>query len=198
MNKEEIQRKVDELGPWHYCHILPHGVSTGSSPVQVESEKLQLLVAAGAFPKSVYKRVLDLGANSGLISMWFVDHKGSTVTAVEAGTKFYPQLEFAVHIKGYAGKVIPVNADVTEPFIDEYNGKYDLVLNLGMMHHIAAPKHSAVYVMMLEALKPGGLAVVQTKTDQFVIQRLRSAGFRNIKQVDGYAQGDRLAWAATK
>jgi precorrin-6B methylase 2 len=198
MNKEELQRKVAELGPWHYCHILPYGVSTGSSPVQVESEKLQLLVDAGVFPDPVYERVMDLGANSGLISMWFADHKGSTVTAVEAGTKFYPQLEFAVEVKGYAGRVFPVNADVTEPFLDEYNGEYDLVLNLGMMHHIAVPKHSVVYDMMLAALKPGGLVVVQTKTDQFVMQRLRSAGFRDIKQVTGYAQGDRLAWTAMK
>lgn len=200
MDRKELQRRVDELSPWHYCHIFPYGISTGDSPVPVQSEKLKLLLSAGALPADRYRQVLDLGANSGLISMWFVDNKGSTVMAVENSAQWpnaYEQLELAVEVKGYTSKVLPVEADMTEPFLKE-GAEFDLVLNLGVLHHIPQPKHSVVYDLMCSALKPGGLIVIQTKNDQKVLQRLRQAGFKKIKQVAGYAQGDRLAWTATR
>ena len=100
MNKEELQRKVDELGPWHFCFQFPHGVVTGTSKPD-HYEKIDVMVKAGAFSRPVYPQVLDLGANAGIISMWFVKNKASTtVLAVERGEKYYPQLEFAVRMKG--------------------------------------------------------------------------------------------------
>jgi 2-polyprenyl-3-methyl-5-hydroxy-6-metoxy-1,4-benzoquinol methylase len=202
MDKKTLEAKVKELGPWHYCHILPHGVSTGDSAVPVQSEKLMLLVQAGVFSEDAYPEVMDLGANSGLISMWFADNKGSKIVAVENDDRFYRQLEFAVSNKGYTGKVYPVRADVASRGFYEgqtqTHAAYDLILNLGLMHHVPAPKHERVYIMMFNTLKPGGVVVVQTKNDQMVAQRLKEAGFSNIKKVASYSQGDRSAWTATK
>lgn len=193
--KDELQKLVDELRPWHYCHIFPYGISTGSVNIPVESEKLQLLLDAAAFPKVTYPAVLDLGANSGLISMWFVGHKSSHVLAVENDERFYKQLELAIRAKDYEGKIVPLFADATT---EDFGVKqFDLVLNLGLMHHIDSELHSDVYDSCYEALKPGGDIVVQTIHNQNVPKRLKEAGFRVVK-VEGYAQGDRLAWVGTR
>lgn len=197
MTTEELKRRVDELRPWHYCHIFPGGISTGDSSVPVQSEKLMLLVQAEVFSEPKYSQVLDLGSNSGLIAMWFADHKSSNVWCVENDLRFYAQLELAIEAKGYADQLFPLRDDVTQLVFKE-GEEFDLILNLGLMHHIPQPKHAVVYETMFSVLRPGGLVVVQTKRDQAVLQHLRQAGFEQVHKVEGYVQGDRFAWTATK
>ena len=197
MNRVELAQRVKDLGPWHYCHIFEHPdgpVSTGSSMVPVQSEKLLLMAQAGAFPRTEYPMVLDLGANSGLISMWFVDNKNSRVVAVESGAKYYPQLEFAIKTKGY-DRIEPWKWDITKGKYGE--DEFDLVLFLGTMHHIAANKHSAIFKASYNSLVSGGSIAVQTVGTQPVMKRLKAAGFVDRRQLP-YSQGDRLAWTAKK
>jgi len=195
-SKDELQRKVDELQPWHYCHILPYGISTGCSNVPVQSEKLLLLDKCGVFPDPTYPEVLDLGANSGLIGMWFVDNKQSHVIAMENDDRFYPQLELAVGAKGYSSKIVPLRYDVTKGNYGE--NLYDLVLFLGVMHYLHSQAQSVVFEASYASLKVGGTMVVQTTKDMFVLQRLKAAGFKNCKRIKDYEQGDRLAWSGDK
>lgn len=195
MTKDELQRAVDALRPWHYCHIFPYGISTGDSAVPVQSEKLTLLLQAGAFPEASYPKVLDIGSNSGLISMWFVDNKQSEVLAMENDERFYPQLELAIEAKGYTGKVTPLRYDVTK---GNYGTElYDLVLFLGVMHHLHPITHNVVFESAYAALKPGGAMVVQTIGTLLVLKHLKAAGFK-ARKLEGYSQGDRLAWIGVK
>lgn len=194
--KETLQRKVDELGPWHYCHKFPFGVVTGTSPPDGIGDKMSRLLQHNAFPRVSYQHVLDLGANSGIIDMWFADHKHSTVTAVEYGPKYYPQLELAVEVKGYSGKVIPLYKDIYT--CDFSVNKYDLILFLGTMHHIKPEKHRDVLVACLDALLPGGEIIVQTKTELPVLELLKDIGYAHYQKLYDFTEGGRSAWKATK
>lgn len=196
MDKLELQRKVDELGPWHYCHVLPFGVVTGDCTVEQTHPKLVELLRAGAFTRPTYPQVLDLGANSGIISMWFVDNKNSLVAAVEGGPKYYPQLEFVIDVKGYAGKVIPIYKDITSCNFGQSN-KYDLILFLGTLHHLKPDTHKKILNACLEALLPGGEIVVQTKSDLLVESMLDEIGFLGVRRLSTNWH-DRAAWFAFK
>lgn len=203
MDKTQLQAMVDELQPWHYCHQFPYSIVTGTSSPGL-NEKLNLMMAANAWPKPGYGRVLDLGANSGAFSMWFADNKGSTVVAVEYTTgmaephfaKAYQQLCLTVAVLGYDGRILPWNKNILEG--DYGQAEYDLIIFLGVLHHCGAPYHGVIFESCYNALKVGGDIVIQTKPDQFVPQKLRTAGFNDIHQLDGYEQGGRLAWLATK
>lgn len=201
MDRNTLQALVDELQPWHYCHQFPYGIVTGTSPPGY-NEKLELMTAANAWPKPEYKRVLDLGANSGAFSMWFADNKAAEVVAVEYSTgpehfhKAYKQLCLTVAMLGYEGRVLPWCKNVLEGDFGE--AEYDLIIFLGVLHHCGAPYHGVIFQSCYDALKGGGDIVVQTKPDQMVPQKLRTAGFHNIHQLPNYEQGGRLAWLASK
>lgn len=195
MTKDEIKRKIDELGPWHYNHII-QGVSTGSSGKEEIHAKLVQLLQAGAFSRIMYPKVLDLGSNSGIISMWFVDHKLSIVDAIEHGTKYYPQLEFAIEHKGYTNKINPFNRDIT---VGGYgHNKYDLILHLGVLHHLGkdeAKQHTIKESLI--ALVPGGEIVIQTRSDLPVEMWMKEIGFLDVKRLDTNWH-DRAAWSGIK
>ena len=194
--KEALQKKVDELGPWHYCHLFPFGVVTGTSIPDGIGEKMGRLLKHDAFPRPNYQYVLDLGANSGIIDMWFADNKFSTVTAVEFGPKYYPQLELAVEVKGYSGKIIPQYQDIYT--CDFGVNKYDLILFLGTMHHLSSDKHRDVLKACLDALLPGGEIIVQTKTELPVLEMFTNIGYVHYKKLYDFSKGGRSAWKAMK
>lgn len=193
MTKEEIQQSVDALAPWHYNHIFPFGISTGDSPVESIHPKLAELLRVGAFTRKVYPYVLDLGANSGLISMWFADNKQSKVVAVEGNPRYYQQLELAVMLKGYDDKVIPDCKDLHN--LDFAEGiKYDLVLLLGTLHHIKPELHLPVLKACFQACAPAGEIIVQTVNTLPVDKLLIEAGFIAVHKLEGTAWHDRAAW----
>jgi 2-polyprenyl-3-methyl-5-hydroxy-6-metoxy-1,4-benzoquinol methylase len=196
MNRDELQAKVDELGPWHYCHQLQHGVVTGTSNPDTLPEKMDFFFRVNAFDRPVYPRVLDLGANSGIISMWFADNKHSTVDAIELGPKYYPQLELAVEQKGYAGKVVPKYEDIR--LCEFGKSEYDLVLFLGTMHHIGEEFRVKILQACMEALLPSGQIVVQTKTELPVLEMLDQVGFLFAEKLFDMPGYERSAWKAQK
>lgn len=196
MNREEIQHRVEELQPWHYNHILPYGISTGISPVEETHPKLVQLLNAGAFQRKMYPRVLDLGANSGLISMWFVNNRSSHVTAIEGNDRYYQQLELAIELKGYAGKIKPVKQDIT---LASYGGnEFDLILYLGTMHHLKPEHHLNTLIGCHNALLPAGEIVVQTDSTLPVDLMLKDAGFVLVRELTGTGWHDRTAWMGMK
>lgn len=194
MTPYEIRAEIDRLAPWHYNHVL-EGISTGDSLIEETHPKLVQLLHAGAFRRKVYQTVLDLGANSGLIAMWFVDNKQAQVMAIEGNPRYFQQLRLAINIKGYGGKIIPVEMDVTRAEFGK--DLYDLVLNLGLLHHLQEDYHLPVLKACHRALNPGGEIVVQTVDTLPVVELLSEAGFIGVEKLVTNWH-DRAAWLAMK
>jgi len=190
MTKFEIEEKIAELAPWHYCHIL-NGVSTGDSLIEVPHPKLVELLKAGAFSRKVYPKILDLGANSGLIAQWFCQNKSSLVDAIEGHPKYFEQLRLVIKVKNLPIKAI--KKDIHEGDFGE--NTYDLVLFLGVMHHLKDDPGVRIYVLnqCRRALIPGGEIVVQTQSDLPVAEMMRDAGFIGIEKLKTNWH-DRSAW----
>lgn len=197
MTKEELSERVQDLGEWHHCHKFPYGIITGQPPGDhMPGMKMTRLIQSGAFPKPSYPKVLDLGANSGIISMWFVDNKHSHVVAVERGERYFPQLELAVEVKGYRGKIECRNEDIYDAEYGE--NLYDLVLLLGVLHHMNSEVHLEILQACRRALKFGGEMVLETRTAIPGTQLLTQAGFRRARKLYDDPSYGKSGWAAKK
>lgn len=190
----DVQQRIAELSPWHY-NLVIEGFSTGDSPVEFTHPKLVHLRHAGAFQRKIYPFVLDLGANSGAFSFWFADNTFSKVDAVEGHPRYFEQLEFATEYKGYHEKVIPIFKDVCQGGFG--SNHYDLVLCLGLLHHLPEPCQQNLLKECRRALIPGGEIVVQTDSKIDVNQLLIIAGFTNIRKLPTNWD-DRVAYEAQK
>jgi SAM-dependent methyltransferase len=189
--------KVKRMGPWHYCWELPEGVLTGDSAPNLLLEKMRIMLDNDAFSKPEYREVLDLGANSGFVSKWFADNKGSTVVAVEHAKHYFAQLQFIVEIYGLKHKICPVYEDVTNYKSWIYHDAFDLVLCLGLLHHIKEDEHANLLKACYGTTKLGGQIVVQTDHNLDVGNVLQSVGFRNVRSIYQHIS-ERSAWEATR
>jgi SAM-dependent methyltransferase len=160
--KDTLKARYEELSPWYHKHRFPFGV--GHTPDQEINQRVTRMIwrmdEHGAFPKLTYPQVLDLGANSGLLSMWFVDYKGSEVVAVENNDRHFAQLELAIEVKGYTGRIRPYKNDILTSIFGK--DKYDLVLLLGVMNLVPVERRQPLLETALRALKPGCSIAVQT------------------------------------
>lgn len=192
----EYKQAAENLGPWHYCWRLPDGTLTGTSAPNMLPDKMKYMLDAGGFSKPKYPEVLDVGANSGYISKWFADNRGSSVYSVEGGERFFNQLRFVVEVFNYATAIQPVYANIvnhTPP-----SSKFDLVLVLGVLHHIPQQHRVAVLKKCFDSMKQGAEIVVQTKSDMAVPDMLAQAGFSSIEHLCDMGHYNRTAWIAKK
>lgn len=191
---EEIRQKVEELGEWHYNFVLD-GVTTGESLIEFPHPKLVELLRAGAFSRKIYPRVLDLGSNSGLISQWFVQNKNSQVDAVEFHPKYFAQLELVIKVKALNIKAI--YKDIHEG--DFGKNEYDLVLLLGVMHHLQDDLEIRMKVLKdcVTSLLPGGELVIQTESSLPIAEMMRDVGLFGVEKFNTN-WSDRSAWFGFK
>ena len=197
MNKQEIQKRVDELRPWHFCFNLD-GVVTGTSTPD-NYEKLDIMTRAGAFARPVYRNVLDLGANAGIVSVWFAKHKHSKVTAVEGAEIFCEQLELVVEVKGYQDIIKVLRADLRSLSENTIGSKaYDCVLLLGVLHHIPEKDRQKLIDLCYSAVNHLGEVYIQTKTDIGTVEYMEQAGFYFIEEICDWPGQNRKAWRARK
>ena len=194
LTKIEVQQRIDELRPWHFCFRLQHGLITGTSKPDYY-EKIDIMTQAGAFSRPVYRKVLDLGANSGIVSVWFAQNRASKVLAVEAADVFYEQLEFAVSQKELGNKINTIRADITE---FEPTTLYDCVLLLGVLHHIPLDKRQSLIDMCYYSLGHLGEFYLQTKGAIGAEEYLKKAGFSVIERICEWPGQNRIAWRCTK
>ena len=107
--------------------------------------------------------VLDAGTGFGQYAYWLVDtFPNVDVTAVDVKDDYLARAQTFMAQTPYAGRVVFENADLTLPL--EYEDAFDLALSVDVMEHIEDDR--AVFRHVLAALKPGGVFIVNTPSDQ--------------------------------
>ena len=108
-------------------------------------------------------RVLDAGTGFGQYAYWLLDtFPNVTVTAVDIKDDYLERAQAFMAQTPYAGRVAFEKADLTLPL--EYADAFDLALSVDVMEHIEDDR--AVFRNVLAALKPGGVFIVNTPSDQ--------------------------------
>lgn len=198
-SREEVERKVRELGWWYHHFQLPSGVWTGDGqpPSYDPSERWQVI--APHVPDDLSgKTVLDVGGNSGYFSLQMKLRGAAKCVMVEPIVEFVDQARFVFSQFGVKVKV--VNEDV-HAYCLTTSERFDYVLFLGLFYHLKYP------VLVLDRLAE------MTKTRLFfqshiegppaegeqpgsALERedLQSPGFPRLSFVEGAYRGDLSNW----
>jgi len=138
MKKQDLQKKIKQLGPW-YQRISLDGIWTGRKrDVKETWNKIESF-----FPID-YKtsRILDLGCNAGFYSI-MAAKKGASVVGIEAELKFFNQ---AIFVKDYYEKLWKTKLDITYIHKDISDvdfislGKFDCIFALAVLYHVGNSK----------------------------------------------------------
>jgi tRNA (mo5U34)-methyltransferase len=143
MEPQELQRRIDEFSRWHYRFEFDGGVTTPiDDNVDMNRHEQRrryffeaLLKVNGGSLKGL--RVLDLGCNAGFWSLQAIEAGADFVLGVDGRQMHVEQANLVFEAKG----VDPSRFRFEEAniFTHEFAEKFDVVLCLGLMYHIAKP-----------------------------------------------------------
>ena len=159
LDKEALLRQIRRLAPWHHDVELPFGLRTVSGRRPVDQTRLtdlvryawpSLLDACGGSLRG--KRVLDVACTCGGFSIEAARSGADYVLGIDVVPKYIEQarlLARVLDLRQLEFKLMPV---------DEIEGKFDVVLNFGLLYHLENPVRS----MRAIACATAHLMVVET------------------------------------
>jgi len=139
MDKNELQKKIDELGPW-YQNITLDGIKTLRKR---DTEQAWKRIEGNFNIKFEGSRILDLGCNAGYYS-FMAAKRGASVIGIESLDRAFVQANF---LKSYYEELWETELDVT--FINKdisdidflSMGKFDYIFALAILYHIGNFKY---------------------------------------------------------
>jgi tRNA (mo5U34)-methyltransferase len=135
--REQITRRVRELGWWYQHFELPMGVFTGKGepPAYLPETRWQLIEPY--VPASLTgKTILDTGGNAGYFSIQMMKRGAKRCVLVEPFVEFSEQARFVVELHEFPIEVI--NQDV-HTFCLTTTERFDYVVFLGLFYHLKYP-----------------------------------------------------------
>lgn len=143
MLQDQIQRGIEELGPWFYAFDFGHGLSTTPAiPPQVaeiHATRLAMLESAvsGHFGTSASGiECLDIGCHEGFYSLAMARH-GMRVTGVDAREENLRRARFVTEAMGIDN--IAYRRGRVETLARDEGRSYPLTLFLGVLYHVEDP-----------------------------------------------------------
>jgi tRNA (mo5U34)-methyltransferase len=136
MNRDEILRKIDALGPWFHCIDLGDGIKTKTISVTGEEadhplgtwEKIRHCLPEDLSGKSV----LDVGCNAGFYAIEAKRRGATRVLGVDAQRRLINQARFGCGVLG-------LDIEYRKMSVYELSvcdlGQFDVTLALGLIYH---------------------------------------------------------------
>lgn len=143
LDPREIQRRVDELGPWvhafefdgvRYFDSVERPVYlAGTDHAGLRSRRTQPFY--DAFPQA--RRILELGALEAADTVPLASRPGTEIVAIEGRAENLRRAEFVVDLHGLTN-VRLVLADVEAGDLGAF-GRFDAVVCSGILYHVGRP-----------------------------------------------------------
>ena len=134
-SREEIQRRVDELGDWFHNLDL-NGVSTAPAHFLGDYPRAKWERFAGAIPADLRGRtVLDVGCNGGFYAIEMKRRGADRVVAVDSDPRYLAQARFAAEVSGVEIEFREMSV-YRLPSLEE---RFDIVLFMGVLYHLRYP-----------------------------------------------------------
>jgi ubiquinone/menaquinone biosynthesis C-methylase UbiE len=163
MLQDQIQRGIEELGPWFYAFDFGHGIATTPAiPPQVagiHSTRLNLLESAvsGHFGARVSGiECLDIGCHEGFYSLAMA-RQGMRVTGVDAREENLRRARFVAEAMGVDN--ITYRRGRVETLARDEARIYGLTLFLGVLYHVEDP----MLCLRQVAAVTGEMCVIETQ-----------------------------------
>ncbi len=155
MNRSDIQRRVEALGPWfHNIDLL--GVPTAPDHFLGDYPAAHWRTFENAIPWDLHGRsVLDIGCNAGFFSIQMKERGAARVVGVDSDERYLAQARFASSVLG---------ADIEFRQLTVYElgrlaERFDIVLFMGVLYHL---RHPLLALDLLHAHVVGDTLVFQT------------------------------------
>ena len=179
MTREELIRRRDAVaaahGPWvgHNVHLGEGVYTIGDHVVGAENTARHLLTLVGALARKPIDRlrILDLGCSEGLYSIEF-GLQGAEVLGIEGRADPIARARFAQETLGL-DRVRFVQDDARAATVERY-GRFDVILNCGLLYHLNVPDVFVVLEQM--AAMCDGMAIVETHYAKTVTERVEHRG----------------------
>ncbi len=196
-----LRGEIARLGPWFHNLRLDGGITTAPEHPLGDFPAYKWKPIGGALPRDLTGwRALDVGCNAGFYTFELA-RRGANVLAVDHDPHYLAQAEWAAHQLGLTAAVDLRQLDVYQ--IDQIEGRFDLVLFLGVLYHLRYP----LLALDLVADRVGRTLVLQTLTmpdvDPVEIPadvpfkerwRLREPGWPQMAFIEHELAGDPTNW----
>ena len=136
-SKEELQKRKDELAPWHAPIYLGHDVWTNPQPKAGRKPSWYFDNLEWAMGGIEGKRIMDIGSNTGYMAVECA-LRGASVVSIEAHPKNVERCKFVYEARGVSDRV-ELLADDMEKISLETHGKFDAILFCGTVYHCTYP-----------------------------------------------------------
>jgi tRNA (mo5U34)-methyltransferase len=199
-SREEITRRVHELGPWfHNLDLL--GVSTAPNHFLGDYPAVKWRRFAHLLPDDLTnKTVLDLGCNAGFYSLEMKRRGAARVLGIDFDERYLAQARFAARTLGLEIEFRKMSVyDVAE--IGE---TFDIVLFLGVLYHLRHPllaldlihQHVARDLFILQSLQRGSDQIIplQDDYDFWQTEIFEEAAFPKMYFLEKRYAGDPTNW----
>jgi len=154
INREELARRIDELGDWFHNLDL-YGVPTAPNHFLGDFPNIKWKHFAASIPEDLAgATVLDIGCNAGFYSIQMKRRGAARVLGIDVDDRYLRQAEFAA---------ATLNLDIefqkrSVYEVDSIPGQFDYVIFMGVFYHLRYP----LYALDKVVKKVRGKLVFQT------------------------------------
>ncbi len=135
MKREEIARRIDELGPWFH-NLELDGVMTAPGHFLGDYPRQKWRHFAHAVPADLRgKTVLDVGCNAGFYSLEMKRRGAARVVGIDSSDRYLAQARFAASVTGIDIELRKL--DVYQ--VGKLGARFDVVLFMGVLYHLRHP-----------------------------------------------------------
>jgi tRNA (mo5U34)-methyltransferase len=135
LTREEIERQVNELGPWFHNLDLA-GIKTAPNHFLGDYPAFKWRNFAHAIPSNLAGRsVLDIGCNAGFYSIEMKRRGASRVLGIDHDIDYLKQARFAANVTG-----LDISFEQLSVYeVATLRERFDLVLFMGVFYHLRHP-----------------------------------------------------------
>jgi tRNA (mo5U34)-methyltransferase len=166
---EELQQRIDELGPWFHNMRLG-GVETAPHHFLGDYPAIKFATFRDVVPEDLTGcTVLDIGCNAGFYSMEMKRRGAARVLGIDTDVRYLRQARFAAEVEGIDVEFRRMGVwDVAE-----LGEKFDLVIFMGVLYHLRHPllaldlihEHVARDLMLFQTMQRGSSDVIRVAED---------------------------------
>ena len=198
MRTDELQRGIEDLGPWFHDLEL-EGVRTAPDhPLGSFLDDLWVSIEP-ALPSDMDGRtVLDVGCNAGFYSLKLAA-RGARVTGIDTDARYLAQARFAASV---------LDVDLTLHRMDVYDiallgRSFDYVLFMGVLYHLRHPLYALEKVarvvrerLVFQTMIRGSSRIFEPRQDYPMEERgaFEEPGFPAMYFVEHRYAGDQTNW----
>jgi tRNA (mo5U34)-methyltransferase len=169
IDREEIRRRAEALGPWFHNLDL-HGVRTAPDHFLGDYPAVKFRGFADAIPRDLTgKRVLDIGCNGGFYSIEMKRRGAARVVGIDSDDDYLAQARFAAEVTGQ--EIEFRNLSVYD--VGQLGERFDLVIFMGVLYHLRHPllaldlihEHVADDLLLFQSMQRGSRDVAAVAPD---------------------------------